>query len=84
MEKSVDLPAPFGPTSPMRSPRLTCNEASSNSIRAAESLADFRNRQHIELRSVLLIEGGDKVEITTNCTKKTRKTRTSEKPVSSN
>ena len=27
-EKSVVLPAPFGPTRPMRSPRLTCNEAS--------------------------------------------------------
>ena len=30
MEKSVDFPAPFGPTSPMRSSRFTCRVTSSN------------------------------------------------------
>src|SRR3974390_813663 len=39
MEKSVVLPAPFGPTRPIRSSRLTCNVASANSTRSAY---DFR------------------------------------------
>ncbi len=30
--EEVDLPAPLGPTRPMRSSRLTCKEASSNSV----------------------------------------------------
>ena len=34
MEKSVVLPAPFGPTSPMRSWRFTCNVASANNTRS--------------------------------------------------
>ena len=32
------LPAPFGPTCPMRSPRLTCRDASSKSTRAPKAL----------------------------------------------
>ena len=37
-ENSVDLPAPFGPTRPMRSPRLTCNEALRKSTRPPNDL----------------------------------------------
>jgi hypothetical protein len=37
-EKSVDFPAPFGPTSPMRSPRFTCNPTASNNVRPAKLL----------------------------------------------
>ena len=37
-EKSVDLPAPFGPTSPMRSPRFTWSETSSKRTRPAKDL----------------------------------------------
>src|ERR1019366_260880 len=37
-ENKVDLPAPFGPTSPMRSPRLTCRDASSKSTCAPKAL----------------------------------------------
>ena len=36
--KRVDLPAPFGPTSPIRSPRLTCKDTSSNNVRPANAL----------------------------------------------
>src|SRR5688572_21220626 len=34
IESKVDLPAPFGPTKPMRSPRLTWSEASANKTRS--------------------------------------------------
>lgn len=37
-EKRVDLPAPFGPISPMRSPGLICSEASSNRVRPPKDL----------------------------------------------
>jgi hypothetical protein len=37
MEKRVDLPAPFGPTSAIRSPRLMLRETSSKSVRALPS-----------------------------------------------
>src|SRR5581483_4229517 len=50
-EKSVDLPAPFGPTNPMRSPRFTCNEASSKSVRPANDLETRDN--------VSITKGGD-------------------------
>ena len=38
IEKSVVLPAPFGPTSPMRSCRFTCNVASANNTRSPYAL----------------------------------------------
>src|SRR3954462_9367465 len=34
MEKSVVLPAPFGPTKPIRSSRFTCSVASANKTRS--------------------------------------------------
>src|SRR6478672_9126924 len=37
-EKRVDLPAPFGPTSPIRSPRFTWSETSSKRTRPAKDL----------------------------------------------
>src|SRR5262245_4198178 len=39
IENSVVLPAPLGPTNPMRSPRFTCRVASLNSVRPPNDLA---------------------------------------------
>src|SRR5438477_7261555 len=36
--RSVDFPAPFGPTRPIRSPRFTCTEASANKVRPPNAL----------------------------------------------
>src|SRR5262245_61654163 len=38
MENSVDFPAPFGPTRPMRSRRFTSSETSSNNVRPPKDL----------------------------------------------
>src|ERR1700738_2452573 len=45
-EKSVDLPAPFGPTNPIRLPRLTCSETSSKSARPAK---DFESCETVSI-----------------------------------
>ena len=50
-EKSVDFPAPFGPTSPMRSPRLTWSETSSKRMRPAKDF-DLGNGEHREKRAM--------------------------------
>src|SRR5438309_2089736 len=39
-EKSVVFPAPFGPTSPMRSWRFTCNDTSANNVRPPNALVN--------------------------------------------
>ena len=45
--KKVDLPAPFGPISPMISPSATARSAAAHRQEAAESLGDiFRTQQH--------------------------------------
>src|SRR5207302_403110 len=42
----VDLPAPLGPTNPIRSPRLTWSETSSNSARPAK---DFESCETVSI-----------------------------------
>ena len=46
MEKSVVLPAPFGPTRPMRSSRLTCKRGVGEQDAFAVGLADAGQSQH--------------------------------------
>src|SRR6266403_3969336 len=43
---NVDLPAPLGPTNPIRSPRLTWSETSSKSARPAK---DFESRETVSI-----------------------------------
>src|SRR6266404_1457566 len=45
-EKSVDLPAPFGPTNPIRLPRLTWSDTSSKSARPAK---DFESWETVSI-----------------------------------
>src|SRR5213080_3067911 len=45
-ENKVDLPAPLGPTNPIRSPRLTWSETSSNSARPAK---DFESCETVSI-----------------------------------
>src|SRR5205807_5104964 len=45
-ENNVDLPAPLGPTNPIRSPRLTCSETSSKSARPAK---DFESWETVSI-----------------------------------
>jgi hypothetical protein len=45
-ENSVDLPAPLGPTKPIRSPRLTWSETSSKSARPAK---DFESWETVSI-----------------------------------
>src|SRR5437763_1793209 len=45
-ENNVDLPAPFGPTNPIRSPRLTWSETSSKSARPAK---DFESCETVSI-----------------------------------
>src|SRR5256885_10653450 len=46
-ENKVDLPAPLGPTNPIRSPRLTWSETSSKSARPAK---DFESCETVSIR----------------------------------
>src|SRR5882724_11064229 len=45
-QAKVDLPAPLGPTNPIRSPRLTWSDTSSNSARAAK---DFESCETVSI-----------------------------------
>src|SRR5438270_492143 len=45
-ENKVDLPAPFGPTNPIRSPRLTWSDTSSKSARPAK---DFESCETVSI-----------------------------------
>src|SRR5437899_3851541 len=51
-ENNVDLPAPFGPTNPMRSPRLTCSETSSKTVRPLKDLPSWETVSIRRTRSV--------------------------------
>ena len=53
IEKSVVFPAPFGPTSPMRSWRFTCSVASANNTRSPYALL-MPDRVNMRIRSLRL------------------------------
>jgi hypothetical protein len=54
----VDLPAPFGPTNPIRSPRLTWSETSSKSARTAKDFESCETVSVAEARSVPSFDAG--------------------------